>query len=310
METNQDCSCGNVYVNYCCPDGNGGASFLGTKVYVDSRNTNESPDGSVNNPFTTLEQAFAYADSTDEDYIVNVINASKIPSVEYTFTKKGNLGIVGDLACNIQNIQSSQYLNLSLRFQDEESKLFVNELMANLYVFGGQEAYIDNIISLEIALYDISFGVHINNCRGQQAGSYVFLGSEKEQMTHLTNLSITNSVIGTMIINQWVYSAWAGNSYLSEISSSIDDLLLAFIIDGCYVGFLDNSKVAFGHYICLQDSVLRNVTNPEGIIIENSDMYLKSSFEVTNYTPEKNSLLSHLEALDKKIGELQAQINS
>lgn len=107
-----------------------------------------------------------------------------------------------------------------------------------------------------------------------------------------------------------MYSAWAGNSYLSEISSSIDDLLLAFIIDGCYVGFLDNSKVAFGHYICLQDSVLRNVTNPEGIIIENSDMYLKSSFEVTNYTPEKNSLLSHLEALDKKIGELQAQINS
>lgn len=310
MKTNQDCSCGNVYVNYCCPDGNGGASFLGTKVYVDSRNTNESPDGSVNNPFATLEDAFAYVDSTDEDYVVNIINAGEKPSsIEYTFAKKGNLGIVGDLT---YNIQYDEYLHLSLRFQEKESVLCVNGLRANLIVYGVGEVYINDILSQRIDLYDTQYYVRINNCRSQQGECYVELDYEKsipvDERMALTNLLITNSSLH-LVVNQLVYYGWAMNSYFSEITSYVDETMIQFVLNGCSIDFIDNSRFLESSPFAVQNSIVRDIAKPE-TLYSNTDMYLDYKFETTNYTPIKNTLLSHLEALDKKIGELQARFDS
>ncbi|GEM_PF-2233763 len=317
MKTNQDCSCGNVYVNYCCPDGNGGASFLGTKVYVDSRNTNESPDGSVNNPFATLEDAFAYVDSTDEDYVVNIINADiSLSLIEYTFTKKGNLALVGDLT---YNIQENDYLRLSLRFQDEESVFCVNGLRADLTVYGGQGVHLNDILSPRIRLYDTLMFVRLNNCRYQQGASSLILGYENapipDEMVTLGTLLITNSSL-SIDVNRKIYYAWATNSYIPMVSGYLQNVenypLVHFMFYGCFIGLIENVRALSDATFEIESSILSEISNfdTDRFYVKNGDMFLDYNLKVTNYTPDKNTLFAYLEAIDKKLGEHQARIDS
>ncbi len=314
MKTNENCSCGNVYVNYCCPDGNGGASFLGTKVYVDSRNTNESPDGSVNNPFATLEDAFAYVDSTDESYIVHIINAGEKPSVEYTFTKKGNLSIVGDSTFN--NMQGNIALYLSLHFQNLETLVSVDSLSGNFKIYGGQDISFNNILSNHIELYDTNNIIHMNNCGGIQGDCYVKLAYEVSPPSNdvlLTNLLITNSSVN-LTVDRRVYYAWARNSSITAIQSSLlepIESLIQFMLNDCFIGYIQRDGALEKSYFSLTSCWLNGGVDADDLYVEiDTDLSLPPRMNVTNYTPERNSLLSHLEAIDKKLGELQTRFDS
>ena len=287
----------------------GSALFLGTKVYVDSRNTNESPDGSVNNPFATLEQAFAYVDSTDESYVVHIINIGKESSFDYIFTKKGNLGIVGDLT---YSMQSDAYFGLSLRFQDEEAILCMDGLTANLIVYGGKEVYLNNISSQRIRLYDTKINVRINNCRGLQRASDIILACENGDNGLLNNLDITNSLL-TLTVDRKVYYALATNSSIMGIQSSLlepIESMIQFWLNGCFINYIQRSGALEKSTFSLTSCWLNvGVDADDSYIVMDTDIALPY-MNFTNYTPVKNTLLSYLEAIDKKLGEHQARIDS
>jgi len=304
MET-KDC-CGNVYVNYCCPNGGNGSagSFLGTNVYVDSKNTNATPDGSINNPFRTLTEAFDYVDSSEESYVVNIINVEET-LVEYTFNNKGNLNITGNTAYK----NYTDYLGLTLRFNDKEANVLIDGIRTYLTIYGAYDILLNDLYTNAVSLYDTGAFVRMNNCRAQQETFQFLLGYENGNSGILTNLVISNSSFD-FLVNRWVYYAWITNSTIQSIGSTASDASIQCMGQGCSVGYIDNSGTLSSAYFSFKRSLVNDITNydPEqyNISFGESDMWLSREFIPENFSPSKPTLLATLKAIDEKLGELQA----
>lgn len=311
MEVNKDNCCGNVYVNYCCPNGGNGSSgsFLGTNVYVDCRNTSAAPDGSINNPFRTLVEAFDYVDSNDESYVVNIFNVEEYNQISYSFKSKGNLALTGIL-CPQSYVD---YLPLSLRFSDKEAKVVVDGLKADITIYGAYDILLNNLFTGGINLYDTGAFIRMNDCRAQQETFQFQLGYENGNSGTLTNLVINNSSFD-FIINRWVYYAWITNSTISEITSRVSDASIQCMGQGCHIGNINNTGSLSTAYFSFRSSIVNNIANydPEqyNINIGESDIWFDRNFSTENYSPSKPTVLASLKAIDAKLGELQARLDA
>lgn len=123
---------------------------------------------------------------------------------------------------------------------------------------------------------------------------------------------ITNSSLD-LEVNRRVYYAWATNSYFTGIKTSLQEsaeTLIQFTLNGCFIGYIQREKALEGSSFTLTSCWLNGGVDADDFyVVIDTDIALPY-MDFTNYTPERNTLISHLKALDKKIGELQAQINS
>lgn len=312
METNQENCCGNVYVNYCCPNSGSGSSssFKGTNVYVDWRNTNATPDGTINNPFRTLVEAFDYVDSSDESYVINIFNAEDYSVVDYSFKSKGNLGITGTV-CPMEQ----DFLPLILRFSDEEAKVSLEGLRVDLVIYGAYSVFLNDLFVTKIDLYDTGSLIYMNNCRSHVQAFPFQIGYENGNTGTLNNMLINNCSL-EFIVDRHVYFAWITNSNISSIWTGVSDASIQIAGQGCSVENIYNNGSLSTSYFSFQNSRVNGIanynvdeSNPLIYIAEN-DMYLNNNFEPVNYSPSKHTLMASLEAIDAKLGELQARLDA
>ncbi|WP_165045137.1 hypothetical protein [Dysgonomonas sp. ZJ709] len=311
----------NVYVNCCCPDdgdGGGQSGFKGTNVYVDSKNESATADGTINNPFKTVLDAFKYVDSSDENYIIHIISMEwEERVIDYELKSKGHLGVVGSGPyCINQNIYSFE--SLSLRVSGE-SYLFLGDMSIDtLNVYGAEGAMLDNLLSANVNMYDIRNRIFINNCRSYFNPCSLALRFEKE-MSLMANLDITNSSI-SLLINNAVYYGRMHHCYVSSISTTLPEgannsyPLIQLETHGCTIGYIDNGQAMESSYFNLGATSVNFITeiseDMPKVNIHSSGFYTETAFAPINYSPESRSLTANLEAIDKKLGELQAGLGA
>jgi hypothetical protein len=229
------------------------ANYLGTSVYVDSKNTNTTPDGSIINPFTTLVQAFDYADSSDESYVVNVINATMV-NLDYTFQRGGDISIVG---ASYNSIIGG---GLTLRATRNNSRIIVQNLsLGRINVYGGYIVSLDNVRAGYANFYDTLQGVELDNCKDHSLTSQIMYvtinGSRPGDM--LANLSVINSSI-YITLNRRVYFGFYNHSYLDNLIVASSEIGTQVYLKGCIVDTLIDAENTTSS-VSVRSSIVTNV---------------------------------------------------